>query len=168
MKRFIIFLIVISALILNFSGVLFAQEDQVLIEENRKVVFDYTLTVDGEVFDTSEGKKPIEYVHGDGSVIAGLSSALEGMKVGDEKNVVVGTEDAYGEINPEEIREIPSAVFPGDFEREVGTVVEMISPEGNNVLATIMEERGENLVLNFNHPLAGKVLTFDVKIVSVE
>ena len=138
------------------------------VENGKKIKFNYTLKVEGQVVESTEGKEPLEYTHGEGQLIPGLASQLEGMHVGDQKTVVVKPEDAYGQVNPEAIQELPKTSFPADFKPKEGMVVELKGPEGDVLPAVIMEIKDQTIVLNFNHPLAGKTLEFDVKIVSIE
>ena len=139
-----------------------------MVENGKKVKFDYTLKVNGEVVESSVGKKPLEYVHGQGQIIPGLSAALEGLHVGDEKSVTVAPAQGYGEVNPEAFKEFPKTAFPPDFAPATGMVVELQTPEGQAVPAVISEVKGETVSGNFNHPMAGKTLVFDVKIIAIE
>ncbi len=77
-----------------------------MIAEGKTVLIDYTLTVDGQVIDTSEGKQPLKYVHGEGGIIPGLEKELEGLSVGEQKQVVVAPADGYGEVNAEAVRRL--------------------------------------------------------------
>jgi len=139
-----------------------------LVEEGKKVQFDYTLKVDGEVVETSIGKTPLEYVHGEGTIIPGLSVALEGMDIGEEKTVIVEPEEAYGLVIEEAIKDVPKENFPDGFDFNIGTVIQLQDPDGNDFPGIVWELKDDRVVVNFNHPLAGKTLVFDVTIVSVE
>ena len=134
----------------------------------KKTKFDYTLTVNNEVVETTTGKAPLEYTPGKGQLIPGLEKEMEGMKPGDTKIIVVKPEDGYGNPKADAIREFPLEKFPQGMEPKVGMVFEMQDEGGNSYPATIKEIKDKVVVLDFNHPLAGKELTFDVKIVSVE
>ncbi|MBN2121376.1 MAG: peptidylprolyl isomerase [Candidatus Omnitrophica bacterium] len=138
------------------------------IQGGSKVSFDYTLTVDGEVVDSSEGRGPMEYVHGQGQIIPGLAKQLEGLKVGDEKKVVVSAEEAYGPVNPNAFQEIDKSALPQDQEPKVGMVLQAQTPEGQVFPVRISEVKDNTVMVDFNHPLAGKTLNFDVKIVSIQ
>ena len=150
------------------AGFAHAQAGDKVIADGMKVKFDYTLTVDKEQVETTQGKQPLEYVHGKKMLIPGLEKELVGMKVGDAKSVVVKAEDAYGPVRPEAVREIDNAKLPKDITPKVGMVLEMQDPQGNAYPAVVKEIKDKTFVLDFNHPLAGKELKFDVKIVSVE
>jgi len=101
-------------------------------------------------------------------LIPGLEKELIGLKAGDAKTVTVKAEDAYGPVRPEALREIEKEKLPKDITPEVGMVLEMQDPEGNAYPAIVKEIKDNTFILDFNHPLAGKELKFDVKIVSVE
>ena len=146
------------------AGVVHAE----VVADGMKVKFDYTLTVDKEKVETTEGKQPLEYVHGKEMLIPGLEKELAGLKAGDAKTVVVKPEDGYGPVRPEAVREMDKEKLPKDITPQVGMVLEMQDPDGNAYPAMIKEIKDKTFMLDFNHPLAGKELQFDVKIVSVE
>jgi FKBP-type peptidyl-prolyl cis-trans isomerase 2 len=150
------------------TGMVYAQEAGKVIADGMKVKFDYTLTVDKEQVETTQGKTPLEYVQGKQMLIPGLEKELAGLKAGDAKTVVVKPEDGYGPVRPEALKEIDNAKLPKDITPKVGMVLEMQDPEGNAYPAMVKEVKEKTFVLDFNHPLAGKELNFDVKIVSVE
>ncbi len=139
-----------------------------MIEKGSKVSIEYTLTIDeGTVVDSSVGKDPLEYEHGAGNIIAGLESALEGLKVGDAKKVVVQAAEGYGEIDTKGYQEVPADKVPEDA-RKVGSVLQVETEDGQRVSLRVHEIKGDNIVVDFNHPLAGKELTFDVKVINVQ
>ncbi|MCG8571689.1 MAG: peptidylprolyl isomerase [Spirochaetes bacterium] len=139
-----------------------------MIKEGSKVKFDYTLTVEGEVVDTSVGKQPLEYTQGEGHIIPGLESQLAGMKIGDEKKVEVKAAEGYGERDPQAIQEVGKGIFPDDFELKTGMMIPLQDNQGRQFSAMIHEIKDEAVVLDLKHPLAGKNLTFEVKIVSID
>lgn len=145
-----------------------AHGEEDMIEKGKKVQIDYTLTVDGNVVDTSKGKQPLEYTHGQGMLIPGLETELVGMKAGETKEVVVAAEKGYGEVVKDAFREVPRAQFPANITPEEGLRLSMQSPEGQQIPVTIAEVKEDAIVLDFNHPLAGKELHFDVSVVDVE
>jgi len=138
------------------------------IENGRTVSFEYTLTVDGKVVDTSEGRSPFQYTHGQGTIIPGLSKQLEGLHEGDEKTIVVAPAEAYGLVDPKAFQEIPRARLPKDLDLHIGTQLQASGPGGRMFVVTVSELKGENVILNFNHPLAGKELHFQIKVVSIQ
>ena len=134
-----------------------------MIKEGSKVKFDYTLTVDGKVADTSSGRGPLEYTHGAGHIIHGLEKELTGMKVGDNKTVKVAPEEGYGKVQQEAIRRVPKTAVGGAEHLKVGDMVGA-SNAGHTFRAVVKEITDTEVVLDFNHPLAGKTLTFDVEV----
>ena len=150
------------------AGFAFAQAADKVVADGMKVKFDYTLTVGTEQVETTKGKQPLEYVHGTKMLIPGLEKELAGMKAGDTKVITVKSEDAYGPVRPEALREVEKTKLPKDITPQVGMVLEMQDPQGNAYPAVVKEIKDKTFVLDFNHPLAGKELKFDVKIVSVE
>ena len=131
------------------------------------VSIDYTLTVDGEVVDSTEGDEPLQFLQGHQNIIPGLERELVGMKVGDSKKVHVNPTEAYGEVDPENIIEVPRTEFPAEIPLEAGTELEVKNADGEVLSATIAEVGTDTIKLDFNHPLAGKALTFDVTIVEL-
>jgi len=158
---------VILGLLLGFCG-LGARGEEMAIKDGSKVFFDYTLTVDGEVVDSSEGREPLEYTQGQNQIVTGLEKALLGLKAGDEKTVTVSPEEGYGLIDPEALREVPKSSLPPELEPQVGMILGMQGPSGRPLPVKVSEIKEESVIMDFNHPLAGKELNFKVKVVSVE
>ncbi len=150
------------------AGFVYAQGADKVVADGMKVKFDYTLTVGTEQVETTQGKEPLEYVHGKSMLIPGLEKELAGLKAGDAKTVIVKAEDAYGPVRPEALREIENTKLPADITPKVGMVLEMQDPEGNAYPAIVKELKEKTFILDFNHPLAGKELKFDVKIAAVD
>lgn len=138
------------------------------IENGKKVQFHYTLTVDEQVVQTSDGQEPLAYTHGSGEIIPGLASELEGMTEGEEKSVVVSAENAYGNVNPDAFKELPKSSLPEGLDPKQDMMLQAHSPEGKEILVRISDVKEDSIVIDLNHPLAGKDLTFAVKVVSVE
>jgi len=128
------------------------------------VSIEYTLTVDGELIDSSEGEGPLDYLHGHANIIPGLEKELTGMSIGDSKKVKVAPAEAYGELDEEAVIEIPRDEFPEDVPLEPGIELEITDDEGDTMFAQIVEIGDDNILLDTNHPLAGKTLHFDVKV----
>lgn len=122
---------------------------------------------DGSTFDSSEGRSPLEFQVGSGQVIKGFDDALVDMKIGDKKTVVIPAEHAYGEASENMYIEYPIADFPADMKPEVGMELHMSDAEGNNFPVVIKEVKDNAVVLDANHPLAGKELTFDIELVEI-
>jgi FKBP-type peptidyl-prolyl cis-trans isomerase SlyD len=146
-----------------------ASSDQnTIVQPGSEVSFDYTLTDDsGTIVDSSKGKAPMHYVHGTGQIIPGLEKELAGMTVGGEKKVTVKAEEAYGPIDPQAFQEIPKEKLPPEA-LKVGTMLMAQAPTGQGVPVRVHEVKESTVVMDFNHPLAGKTLSFDVKITGIK
>ena len=137
------------------------------VKDGQVVSMNYTLRVDGQVVDSSEGHEPLEYLHGAGNIIAGLEREMDGMAVGASKKVIVAAADGYGEVDEDAFLEAPRSEFPTDMPLQPGVELELTGPEGQPMYARIENVEGETVVLNMNHPLAGKELHFDVKVIGL-
>lgn len=138
-----------------------------LVQDGVVVSMEYSLHVDGELLDTSEGQGPLQFLVGYGNIISGLESEMMGMKVGDSKDVVVQPEDGYGEFDEEAFIDVPRGQFPKDMPVEVDTELTVRDDEGNARYARVESVEGETVRLDFNHPLAGAELHFSVKVVAL-
>lgn len=128
----------------------------------------YTGTLsDGEVFDSSEGRDPLEFTVGSGQIIPGLDTAIPGMTLGEKKSVPVPVDQAYGPIDPQNRQAVPSTEIPAEIPLDLGTQLQMQSPQGQVMPVTVVEVSETEVVLDANHPLAGKDLTFDIELVSI-
>ncbi len=137
------------------------------ISERKVVTIDYTLTNnDGEVIDTSKGHEPLSYLHGVGNMIPGLENALDGKSTGDSLSVSVAPKDAYGERDEELIQVAPRHMFGDVEELAPGMQFQAHTDEGIEAV-TVVAVNGDKITVDGNHPLAGTVLNFDVKIVDV-
>lgn len=122
---------------------------------------------DGSVFDSSREREPLEFTVGSGQIIPGLDNALPGMSVGEEKTVQVPCSEAYGEHDPNGRQEVPREQIPAEIPLDPGTALQMQMPDGRAVPVTVAEVSEQKVVLDANHPLAGKDLTFDVEMVEI-
>ena len=122
----------------------------------------------GEVFDSSEGRDPLEFELGSGMIIGGLDKAIHGMATGEKKVAEIPCVEAYGPINPTARQPVPRTEFPDDIPTEVGTQLQMQSPEGQVIPVTIVEVSETEVTLDANHPLAGQDLTFDFEVVGID
>ena len=139
-----------------------------LIANQHVVAIDYTLSNDaGEVIDSSAGAEPLVYLHGAGNIIAGLENALLGKTVGDELEVSIEPEDAYGEYSVELITSVGREMFDGVDELEVGMQFHASAPDGGMQIVTVRDIDGDQVTIDGNHPLAGQQLNFKVKVISV-
>ncbi len=138
------------------------------IADKLYVAFDYRLTLDsGEEIDSSSEGQPLGFITGTGQIIPGLEKAMMGMTVGDSLQLSVDPDDAYGQVNPELFQDVPRSQFPGDIELQPGMTFQGQGPQGP-IPVNIKEIKDENtVVIDLNHPLAGKKLHFDVNIVEV-
>ncbi len=121
----------------------------------------------GEVFDTSEGRHPMEVEMGAGQIIAGFEKALMGMSLNEKKVFTLDPEEAYGHKDDSLTHSFNRSEIPAEMEIEVGQTVALSSPEGQQVPAQIVEANDQKVVVDLNHPLAGKKLTFDIEIVGI-
>lgn len=146
------------------------------MDENRKptvvaddvvVSLEYTLTVNGEIVDSTEGIEPISFLQGYENIIPGLERELYGLKVGDEKKVFVPAKDAYGDIDPEAVVDVPRKDIPKDIPVKPGVELQVTNEDGELLDAVIVTVSKETVRLDFNHSLAGKDLNFAVKVVDL-
>lgn len=129
------------------------------------VGIDYSLHLgDGQVIDASAPGDPLTYLHGGGQIVPGLESALEGLSIGDTRQVVVAPADGYGEHDPRGVQEVPRRAFPPGFEPQVGMELTAEGQDGAPVPFAIREVKADGVVIDLNHPLAGKTLHFDVTV----
>lgn len=143
------------------------QKKPQVVADDVVVSLDYTLTVDGQVVDTTEGDEPLQFLQGHQNIIPGLERELAGMKIGDSKTVTVPSADAYGDVDPENIIDVPRGEFPPEIPLETGTELEVKNSDGEVLTATITSVDKNSVKLDFNHPLAGKSLTFEVTVVDL-
>jgi FKBP-type peptidyl-prolyl cis-trans isomerase 2 len=135
------------------------------VENGHFVKVHYTGTfTDGTVFDSSEGKQALEVLAGQGMLIKGFDEALIGMEVGEEKEVDISSENAYGEKRAELVKEVPKKDLGADIKPEIGMVLGIKAPTGQVFPATITEVKEDSIMLDANHPLAGKDLHFKLKV----
>jgi FKBP-type peptidyl-prolyl cis-trans isomerase SlyD len=139
------------------------------VADDLVVSLDYTLHLEGdpEVFDSSEGQEPLEFIQGRGHIIPGLERAIYGMAVGQKKHLVIRPEDGYGELDSDAFERIPRDAFPATMELEVGMELELEDEGGETVDAVVSELGSDSVMLDLNHPLAGETLYFDVEVLSI-
>ncbi len=162
MKKFL--MILLAVVMLNLC----VYADDPVVGVGKKVTLDYTLTVDKSQVETSVGKTPLTYVVGRRNIIPGLEAQLNGMHMNEEKAITVLPKDAYGDVDPKAFHEFPKTSLPKGLAPKVGMVLQATAPDGSKFLAIISGLKDDKVVLNFNHPLAGKALTFKVKILKIE
>ena len=137
------------------------------VQKDVVVAMEYSLQVDGEEIDSSTGQEPLQFLVGHGNIISGLEREMIGMKVGESKDVVIQPADGYGEYDDEAYMDVPRAEFPQDMPVEEGLELSVRDDQGQSRYARIDGIDGDTVTLNFNHPLAGDELHFNVKIVEL-
>ena len=135
------------------------------IAEQSVVSIHYTLTNDaGETLDTSDGREPLVYLHGAQNIIPGLESELTGKSVGDSFDVTIQPEEAYGTVNPELVQTVPHSAFEGVEKVEPGMQFQARGDDGETQVITVTEVADSGVTVDGNHPLAGQVLNFSVRV----
>ena len=138
------------------------------IEKGSTVRIEYTVTDEaGKLLDTNKGGKSLQFTHGRREMIPGVERQLLGMHPGEEKKVVVTPEEGYGAVDPAAQTEVPREVVPPESQ-EVGKRLLARSESGQPRLVMVKEVKERTVVLDLNHPLAGKTLLFDVKVLGVD
>lgn len=122
---------------------------------------------DGTTFDSSEGRDPLEFQVGSGQVIKGFDDALVNMQIGEKKTVNIPVDQAYGQRNDDMMMEYPKSEFPDDMKPEAGMELHMSDNQGHVFPVVVTEVQEDVVVLDANHPLAGKDLTFEIELVSI-
>lgn len=123
---------------------------------------------DGEEIDSTFGKEPAVFTVGDGNLLPGFEKALFGLKAGDEEVLTIAPEDGFGQHNPSNLQEIPRAQFGDDIELEKGLMLSFADAQKAELPGVVSEFDDEKVVIDFNHPLAGRDILFDVAILNVE
>ena len=138
-----------------------------VVKNGDKIKVHYTGTLDnGEQFDTSMGREPLEFEVGSGQLIKGFDDAVVGMKIGDEKTIKLKPSEAYGESDPKLVQSLPFTPRE-DFDPKPGQVLALQDPTGREVRAFIKEVKDDSITLDLNHPLAGKNLNFKIKVIGI-
>ncbi|HRU39178.1 MAG TPA: peptidylprolyl isomerase [Candidatus Goldiibacteriota bacterium] len=136
-------------------------------EKDRVKVHYKGMLDDGSVFDSSEGREPLEFTMGAGMMIPGFEAAVSGMNVGEKKTVKIPCMEAYGPIHPEGINEIPRDGFPPDIDLKPGLQLQLSDKEGGIIIVTVTKVTDKSVTIDANHPLAGRDLTFEIELVSI-
>ena len=139
-----------------------------VIKKGSAVSLEYTLSDEkGKVIESNKGEQPLYYVHGRNEIVAGLEKALEGMAVGAVKHVTVKPEDGYGKTDPAAFREVPKENVPKEA-LKVGTELVASNAQGESMPVRIHEIKDKTVIIDMNHPMAGKTLVFDIKVLDVK
>jgi FKBP-type peptidyl-prolyl cis-trans isomerase SlyD len=146
----------------------FAAEKNNVVKDGSVVSLQYTLSgEDGKTIESNKGKDPLKYTHGSNQIVPGLEKNLAGMKMGEEKRVKVKPEDGYGPVDPKGFQEFPKEKIPSEG-LKVGAVLMAKGPQGQQVPVRVHEIKEKTVVLDLNHPMAGKTLVFDVKVLDIQ
>lgn len=139
------------------------------VKDGDKVKVHYKGTLDdGSIFDSSEGREPLEFEIGAGNMIPGFENGVRGMEKGGKKTIKIPSLEAYGPIYPDGISEVPKSEFPKDIKPQVGQKLQMADAEGHVLVVTIINVTEDKVTIDGNHPLAGKDLTFELELVSID
>ena len=139
------------------------------VKENDTVKVHYTGKLsNGEVFDSSVDREPLEFTLGQGQIIPGFEKELIDMKVNEKKTFEISSDNAYGDVRKELIQEVPKDNLPPDIKPEVGMGLVSKTPEGQEMRLTVQEVKDDAIVVDANHPLAGKDLVFDIEVLEIK
>jgi peptidylprolyl isomerase len=155
-------LLLVTMLLIGCSGMAKAKDgDTVKVE--------YTLKLeDGTVFDTSVGSDPLEFTIGEGQMITGFENAVKGMKVGESKTVTLSPDEAYGEYQDDLVTVVDRSELPADLDPKVGDQLQANHTDGTTSVVTVIATSDTTITVDANSPLAGKTLTFEIKLVEIE
>ena len=142
------------------------------ITENAVVEFSYELEVEGQVVDHTTKEKPLDYIHGTGSLLPKLEAHIEGMQAGDKFEITLAPADAYGEVDPQRIIDLPKAAFEvnGEVREDLlvpGNTIPMMNSMGGVIPGVVLEVTADSVKMDLNHQMAGKTLHFSGEIISV-
>lgn len=142
--------------------------DPQTITADTVVSIHYKLALDGgQVVDSSEGREPLDYLHGYQNIVTGLEKALDGKVVGDDVKVTVAPEEGYGARHDEAIHTVKRGQFPGDADLRAGVTFQAQDQAGNPLMGTITSVEDDDVTVDFNHPLAGQSLHFEVSVAAI-
>jgi len=143
--------------------------DELKITDGVTIVIHFTITLeDGTIAETSRDGDPYEFVVGDGSMDAGLELALMGKAIGEQESIIIGPDIAFGYPDEDAIMTLPKEDFPDDVPPEPGNVIMFTVPSGEELPGVVLEDLGETVKMDFNHPLAGHDLNFDFEIIDIQ
>ncbi len=146
-----------------------SKEGQDVAKKGDTVAVHYTGTLsDGTEFDSSEGREPLEFTVGAGQMIAGFDKAVDGMKVGETKTVTIPAAEAYGPVRPELVMEFPKSSLPQGMNPKVGDQLQMRTASGGSAIVKVTKVTDSSITVDANHELAGKDLTFKIRLVEIK
>jgi FKBP-type peptidyl-prolyl cis-trans isomerase 2 len=166
-RPFIFAAVVLASLGISIGAHSLLATQPLKIEKGRKVTLGYKLFVEGALLEKADPENPFIYTHGEKQIVPGLEKNLFGLRVGNKKTIRVVPEEGYGLLDPKAYREFQKDQFPADVPLKVGTLVEARSPQGERLLVKIREIKEKSVILDFNHPLAGKELEFQVEVLNI-
>lgn len=137
------------------------------VDDNLVVTLNYTMRIEDEVMESTNDNKPIEFIQGENQILPALEEAVYGMTVGEMKTVILTPAEAYGEIDPEAIHKANQDEFAIDVPLKVGTFLDFRDEDENILSAQIIAKDEDTVTLDFNHPLAGQDLTFEMTVVGL-
>ena len=144
------------------------EKERAMVEDGKQVGIEYTLTLDdGTQVDSNVGGQPLFYEQGSHQILPALEQALAGLRVGDTKKVALSAEQGYGPVHPEGFQEVDASLIPEDA-RVAGAMLVADDGAGNRRQVRVKEVKGDKVVVDLNHPLAGKALNFAVRIMEVK
>jgi FKBP-type peptidyl-prolyl cis-trans isomerase SlpA len=139
-----------------------------VIAESTRVTLNFSLAMeDGTIVDSNHGEEPVTFTIGDGNLLEGFEKAIYGLRAGDEKELLISPDQGFGQPNPNNLQEMSIGDFPNDLTLEVGLVLSFSDAQSNELPGVVKELRGDKILIDFNHPLAGRTLRFKVQIHSV-
>ncbi len=137
-------------------------------KQGDKVKVHYTGKLDnGTVFDSSEGRDPLEFTVGAGQMIPGFDRAVEGMAIGESKTIRLQPKDAYGRRDDKRVLRVPRTQLPEGFDPQVGEQMQIQPPGGRPMMVKVIQVSEKQVTMDGNHPLAGQALTFEIKLVEI-
>lgn len=140
-----------------------------LIDEKSQVDLHFSLELDnGDLVDSTFGKKPASFSMGDGSLLQGFEKCLIGLKAGDKKNFLIPQEDAFGAVNPSNVQQFKRDIFDAETELAEGLIMSFADAAGGELPGVVKSFDDKLVMVDFNHPLAGKAITFTVEILDVK
>jgi FKBP-type peptidyl-prolyl cis-trans isomerase SlyD len=159
--------ILVLALLISSAGCQTGEEN-LIIQNDSLVTIEYTLLDEqGDKIESNKGKDPLKYTHGQGEILPGLENGLEGLQVGEQKTIRLKPKDAFGPIIAEAFKEVPRKDIPAELIKLGGTL-EAQGSQGERIPARVHKINDQTVVLDFNHPLAGKTVNFEVKVLTIE
>lgn len=167
-KVSVVLILCIVSFISSVQAETTARKRMPTVTDGKYIFIEYTLKLeDGNVVDTNVGSTPMNFIHGKGQIVPGLEKELGGMKKGESKHVIVKPKDGYGNIRDDAIREVPRDKIPEESQK-AGAQIQGRTARGRVIPLTVKEVKDKTIILDYNHPLAGKTLYFDVKIVDIK